>query len=107
MTVNASNGFLACCYDPEDYYEETYYVDKDGELHCNSSGCEVFATEDEAIEYADDNKPYDWISFAMPAGCVPFIKRMELGRTTETNSKKLLFEFIAENFAENLESWWD
>lgn len=66
---NSSNGFLACCYDPEDYYQETNYVDKDGELHCNSSGCEVFATEEEAIDYADDNKPYGWFSFAMPAGC--------------------------------------
>jgi hypothetical protein len=71
---NTSNGFLACCYDPEDFYEETNYVDKDGELKCNSSGCEVFATEDEAIEWADDNKPYGWNSFAMPAGCGPSLK---------------------------------
>lgn len=71
---NTSNGFLACCYDPEDYYEETNYVDKDGELSCNSSGCEVFATVEEAIDWADDNKPYDWFSFAMPAGCGPSIK---------------------------------
>ncbi len=71
---NASNGFLACCYDPEDYYEETNYVDKDGELHCNSSGCEVFATEKEAEEWADDNRPYGWVSFAMPAGCGPSLK---------------------------------
>lgn len=71
---SSSNGFLACCYDPEDYYEETNYVDKDGELSCNSSGCEVFATEEEAIDYADDNKPYGWFSFAMPAGCGPSLK---------------------------------
>lgn len=71
---NSSNGFLACCYDPEDYYEETNYVDKDGELSCNSSGCEVFATEEEAEEWADDNRPYGWVSFAMPAGCGPSLK---------------------------------
>lgn len=71
---NSSNGFLACCYDPEDYYQETNYVDKDGELHCNSSGCEVFATEEEAEEWADDNRPYGWVSFAMPAGCGPSLK---------------------------------
>lgn len=65
--LNESEGFLACCYDTEDYYQETNYVDKDGELRCNSSGCEVFATEEEAIEWADDNKPYGWWSFAMPA----------------------------------------
>lgn len=58
--------YMACCYDPEDYYEETNYVDKDGELKCNSSGAKLFGTEDEAIEYADDNKPYGWESFAMP-----------------------------------------
>lgn len=58
--------YMACCYDPEDYYEETNYVDKDGELKCNSSGAKLFDTEDEAIEYADDNKPYGWESFAMP-----------------------------------------
>lgn len=71
---NTSNGFLACCYDPESYYEETNYVDKDGELKCNSSGCEVFATEEEAEEWADDNRPYGWVSFAMPAGCGPSLK---------------------------------
>ena len=74
LKESASNGFLACCYDPEDFYEETNYVDKDGELNGNSSGCEVFATEDEAIEWADDNKPYGWNSFAMPAGCGPSLK---------------------------------
>ena len=58
--------YMACCYDPEDYYEETNYVDKDGELKCNSSGAKLFDTADEAIEYADDNKPYGWESFAMP-----------------------------------------
>lgn len=71
---NTSNGFLACCYDPEDYYEETNYVDKDGELSCNSSGCEVFATEEGAEDWADDNKPYGWFSFAMPAGCGSSLK---------------------------------
>ena len=74
LKENTSNGFLACCYDPEDYYQETNYVDKDGELRCNSSGCEVFATEEEAEEWADDNRPYGWVSFAMPAGCGPSLK---------------------------------
>lgn len=74
LKENTSNGFLACCYDPEDYYEETNYVDRDGELKCNSSGCEVFATEEEAEDWADDNKPYGWFSFAMPAGCGPSLK---------------------------------
>ena len=58
--------YMACCYDPEDYYEETSYIDEDGELSCNSSGAKLFNTEDEAIEYADENKPIDWVSFAMP-----------------------------------------
>lgn len=58
--------YMACCYDPEDYYEETNYIDEDGELSCNSSGAKLFNTEDEAIEYADDNRPYGWMSFAMP-----------------------------------------
>lgn len=74
LKESASSGFLACCYDPEDYYEETNYVDRDGELKCNSSGCEVFATEEEAEDWADDNKPYGWFSFAMPAGCGPSLK---------------------------------
>ena len=58
--------YMACCYDPEDYYEETNYIDEDGELSCNSSGAKLFNTEDEAIEYAEDNRPYGWASFAMP-----------------------------------------
>lgn len=58
--------YMACCYDPEDYYEETNYIDEDGELSCNSSGAKLFNTEDEAIEYADENKPIGWMSFAMP-----------------------------------------
>lgn len=62
----ATTKYMACCYDPEDYYEETNYVDEDGELNCNSSGAKLFDTEDEAIDYADDNKPYGWVSFAMP-----------------------------------------
>ena len=58
--------YMACCYDPEDYYEETNYIDEDGELSCNSSGAKLFDTEDEAIEYADEIKPIGWMSFAMP-----------------------------------------
>ena len=58
--------YMACCYDPEDYYEKTNYIDEDGELSCNSSGAKLFNTEDEAIEYAEDNRPYGWASFAMP-----------------------------------------
>ena len=58
--------YMACCYDPEDYYEETSYIDEDGELSCNSSGAKLFNTEDEAIEYAEDNIPYGWAAFAMP-----------------------------------------
>ena len=58
--------YMACCYDPEDYYEETNYIDENGELNCNSSGAKLFDTEDEAIEYADEIKPIGWMSFAMP-----------------------------------------
>lgn len=58
--------YMACCYDPEDYYEETNYINEDGELSCSSSGAKLFNTEDEAIEYAEDNRPYGWASFAMP-----------------------------------------
>ena len=58
--------YMACCYDPEDYFEETNYIDEDGELRCNSSGAKLFNTEDEAIEYADEIKPIGWMSFAMP-----------------------------------------
>ena len=66
--------YMACCYDPEDYYEETNYIDEDGELSCSSSGAKLFNTEDEAIEYAEDNRPYGWASFAMPAVCKPPLK---------------------------------
>ena len=58
--------YMACCYDPEDYYEETNYIGEDGELRCNSSDAKLFNTEDEAIEYADEIKPIGWMSFAMP-----------------------------------------
>lgn len=58
--------YMACCYDPEDYYEETNYIDEGGELSCSSSGAKLFNTEDEAIEYADEIKPIGWMSFAMP-----------------------------------------
>lgn len=58
--------YMACCYDPEDYFEETNYIDEDGELRCNSSDAKLFNTEDEAIEYADEIKPIGWMSFAMP-----------------------------------------
>lgn len=58
--------YMACCYDPEDYYEETNYIDEDGELSCSSSGAKLFDTEDEAIDYADEIKPIGWMSFAMP-----------------------------------------
>ena len=71
LKESISDGFLACCYDLEDYYQETNYVDKDGELKCNSSGCEVFATPEEAEEWADDNRLYGWVSFSMPAGRGP------------------------------------
>ena len=62
----AETKYMACCYDPEDYYEETNYIDENGELNCNSSGAKLFDTEDEAIEYADEIKPIGWMSFAMP-----------------------------------------
>ena len=62
----AETKYMACCYDPEDYYEETNYIDEDGELRCNSSDAKLFNTEDEAIEYADEIKPIGWMSFAMP-----------------------------------------
>ena len=65
LNESKTTKYMACCYDPEDYYEETSYIDEDGELSCNSSGAKLFDTEDEAIEYADENKPIDWVSFAM------------------------------------------
>lgn len=76
--------YMACCYDPEDYYEETNYIDEDGELSCSSSGAKLFNTEDEAIEYAEDNRPYGWASFAMPFN------------TTLSESKASLFDCLLE-----------
>lgn len=76
--------YMACCYDPEDYYEETNYIDEDGELSCSSSGAKLFDTEDEAIEYAEDNRPYGWASFAMPFN------------TTLSESKAALFDCLLE-----------
>ena len=66
MNEAETTKYMACCYDPEDYYEKTNYIDEDGELNCNSSGAKLFDTEDEAIEYADEIKPIGWMSFAMP-----------------------------------------
>ena len=66
MNEAETTKYMACCYDPEDYYEETNYIDEDGELRCNSSDAKLFDTEDEAIEYADEIKPIGWMSFAMP-----------------------------------------
>lgn len=76
--------YMACCYDPEDYYEETNYIDEDGELSCSSSGAKLFNTEDEAIEYADEIKPIGWMSFAMPFN------------TTLNESKAALFDNLLE-----------
>lgn len=76
--------YMACCYDPEDYYEETNYIDEDGELSCSSSGAKLFNTEDEAIEYADEIKPIGWMSFAMPFN------------TTLNESKASLFDCLLE-----------
>jgi len=83
--------YMACCYDPEDYYEETNYIDEDGELKCNSSRAKLFDTEDEAIDYADDNKPYGWVSFAMPfntmldEATIPQAKRFATRKHGERN----------------------
>ena len=66
MNEAETTKYMACCYDPEDYYEETNYIDEDGELRCNSSDAKLFDTEDEAIEYADEIKPIGWMSFAIP-----------------------------------------
>lgn len=57
-------GYIAAARDYQTH--KTKYIDEDGELSCNSSGAKLFNTEDEAIEYADENKPIDWVSFAMP-----------------------------------------
>lgn len=66
LNESETTKYMACCFDPEDYYEEISYIDEDGELSCNSSCAKLFNTEDEAIEYADENKPIDWVSFAIP-----------------------------------------
>ena len=83
--------YMACCYDPEDYYEETNYFDEDGELSCSSSGAKVFNTEDEAIEYAEDNRPYGWASFAMPSNTT-------LNESDDTYKSKRLKELTQDEF---------
>ena len=83
--------YMACCYDPEDYYEETNYIDEDGELSCSSSGAKLFNTEDEAIEYADDNRPYSWASFAMPFNTT-------LNESDDTYKSKRLKELTQDEF---------
>lgn len=80
--------YMACCYDPEDHYEETNYIDEDGELSCNSSGAKLFNTEDEAIEYAEDNRPYGWVSFAMHFNTTL--------NEASSESKASLFDFLLE-----------
>ena len=58
---------VACCYDPDDYFEEIYFVTEDGELStCLTSDVKVFATSEEAIDFADENKPAGWWSFTRP-----------------------------------------
>lgn len=52
--------YVAAVYDPEDFYEETYYVDEDGELSYNISNAKLFDTEEEAEEWAEENRPYNW-----------------------------------------------
>lgn len=83
--------YMACCYDPEDYYEETNYIDEDGELNCNSSGAKLFNTEDEAIEYADEIKPIGWMSFAMPCNTT-------LNESDDTYKAKRLKELTQAEF---------
>lgn len=83
--------YMACCYDPEDYYEETNYIDEDGELSCSSSGAKLFNTEDEAIEYAEDNRPYGWASFAMPFNTT-------LNESDDTYKSKRLKELTQDEF---------
>ena len=86
--------YMACCYDPEDYYEETNYIDEDGELSCSSSGAKLFNTEDEAIEYAEDNRPYGWASFAMPFNTTlnEAIKQKRLKELTQAEFNRLARE---------------
>ena len=83
--------YMACCYDPEDYYEETNYIDEDGELSCSSSGAKLFNTEDEAIEYADEIKPIGWMSFAMPFNTTlnEAIKQKRLKELTQDEFNRL------------------
>ena len=83
--------YMACCYDPEDYYEETNYIDEDGELSCNSSGAKLFNTEDEAIEYADEIKPIGWMSFAMPFNTT-------INESDDTYKSKRLKELTQDEF---------
>ena len=83
--------YMACCYDPEDYYEETNYIDEDGELSCSSSGAKLFDTEDEAIEYADEIKPIGWMSFAMPFNTT-------LNESDDTYKSKRLKELTQDEF---------
>lgn len=83
--------YMACCYDPEDYYEETNYIDEDGELSCSSSGAKLFNTEDEAIEYADEIKPIGWMSFAMPFNTT-------LNESDDTYKSKRLKELTQDEF---------
>ena len=86
--------YMACCYDPEDYYEETNYIDEDGELSCSSSGAKLFNTEDEAIEYADEIKPIGWMSFAMPFNTTlnEAIKQKRLKELTQAEFNRLARE---------------
>ena len=86
--------YMACCYDPEDYYEETNYIDEYGELSCNSSGAKLFNTEDEAIEYADEIKPIGWMSFAMPFNTTlnEAIKQKRLKELTQAEFNRLARE---------------
>ena len=83
--------YMACCYDPEDYYEETNYIDEDGELSCSSSGAKLFDTEDEAIEYADEIKPIGWMSFAKPFNTTlnEAIKQKRLKELTQDEFNRL------------------
>ena len=91
LTSKETTKYMACCYDPEDYYEETNYIDEDGELSCSSSGAKLFDTEDEAIEYAEDNRPYGWCSFAMPCNTT-------INESDDTYKSKRLKELTQDEF---------
>ena len=65
--------------------------DEDGELSCSSSGAKLFDTEDEAIEYADENKPIDWVPFAMPFNTT-------LNESDDTYKSKRLKELTQDEF---------